>query len=91
MAERSKALTFLLWTGVVLVRIPLETYIFILNFSLPLCCEQVSEAHVNEIKHDFSPVVIVVLDARYDKSYKTLYIHTCSIALRGNECLLVDK
>ena len=33
-------------------RIPLETYIFILNFSLPPRSEQVSEAHVNEIKRD---------------------------------------
>ena len=51
-AERSKALTFLSWTGVVWVRILLETYIFILKFSLPPRSEQVSGAHVNEIKHD---------------------------------------
>ena len=62
MAEQSKALTFLSWTSVVWVRIPLETYIFILNFSLPPCSEQVSGAHVNENKHDHVPVVIVVLD-----------------------------
>ena len=36
------------------------TYIFILNFSLPPRFEQVSGANVNEIKHDYSPVVIVV-------------------------------
>ena len=65
-AKRSKALTFLSWTGVVWVRIPLETYIFILNFSLPPRSEPVSEARVNEFKHDRSPVVIVVLDSRYD-------------------------
>ena len=59
------AVTSLSWTGVVWVRIPLETYIFILNFSLPPRSEQVSGAHVNEIKHDHSPVVIVVLDSRY--------------------------
>ena len=35
MAERSKALTSLSWTGVVWARIPLETYIFILNFFAP--------------------------------------------------------
>ena len=70
MAERSKALSFLSWTGVVGVRIPLETYIFILNFSLPPRSEQVSGAHVNEIKHDHAPVVIVVLDSRYGESYK---------------------
>ena len=81
LAEQSKALTFLSWTGVVWVRIPLETYIFILNFSLPPRSEQVSGAHVNEIKHVHSPVVIVVLDSRYDLSYKALYIHICSIAL----------
>ena len=48
-AEQSKALTFLSWTGVVWVRIPLETYIFILNFSLAPRSEQVSGAHVNEM------------------------------------------
>ena len=66
MAERSKALTFLSGTGVVWFRIPKETYIFIVNFSLPPRSEQVSGAHVNEIKHDHSPVVIVVLESRYD-------------------------
>ena len=34
----------------------------ILNFSLPLRSEQVSEAHANETKHDHSPEIIVVLD-----------------------------
>ena len=80
MAERSKALTFLTWTGVVWVRIPLETY-FHFEFSHPPRSEQVSGAHVNEIKHDHSPLVIVDLDSRWDLSYKALYIHTCSIAL----------
>ena len=61
MAERSKALTFLSWIGVVWVRIPLETYFFILNFSFPPRSEQVNEAVANEIKHDHSPKVIVVL------------------------------
>ena len=37
----------------------LSMLVFILNFSLPPRSEQVSEAHVNEIKHDHSPVVIV--------------------------------
>ena len=50
---------------VVGVRIPLETYILILNFSLPPRSEQVNGAHVNEIKHDHSPVVIAVLDSMY--------------------------
>ena len=79
------------------VRIPLETYIFILNFSLPLRSEQVNGAVANEIKHVHSPEVIVVLDPRYDLSYKALYISTCSIALKsyfsdideceGNSCM----
>ena len=64
------------------VRIPLETYIFILNFSLPSRSEQVNGAVANEIKHVHSPEVIVVLDPRYDLSYKALYISTCSIALK---------
>ena len=36
------------------------------EFSHPLRFEQVSGDHVNEIKNDHSPVVIVVLDSRYD-------------------------
>ena len=75
------AATFLSWTGGVWVRIPLETYIFILNFSLPPRSEQVNGAVANEINHVHSPEVIVVLDPRYDLSYKALYISTCSIAL----------
>ena len=64
----SKALTFPSWTDVVWVRIPLETYIFILNFSLPPRSKQVNGAVANEIKHVHSPEVIVVLDPSYDKS-----------------------
>ena len=45
-----------------LARIPLDTYIFIMIFSLPPRSKQRSGAHVNEIKHDHSPVVMVVLD-----------------------------
>ena len=48
------------------VRIPLETYIFILNFSIPARSEQLSGSHANDIKHDHSHVVIVVLDPRYN-------------------------
>ena len=48
------------------VWIPVETYIFLLNFSLPPRSEQLSGAHANEIKHDHSPVVIVDLDPQYD-------------------------
>ena len=44
-----------------LVRVPLETYIFILNFSLPSRSEQLSGVNANEIKYYHSPVVIVVL------------------------------
>ena len=66
MAEQSKAQTFLSWTGVVWVRIPLETYIFILHFSLPPRSEQFNGAVENEIKHVHSPEVVVVLDPRYD-------------------------
>ena len=53
-------MTFLSWTGSVWVRIPLETYIFILNFSLPPRSEQVNGAVANEMKHVHSPEVIVV-------------------------------
>ena len=60
MAERSKALT------VVWVRIPLETYTFILKFLLPIRSVQVNGADANEIKHNHSPIVIVVLDYSYD-------------------------
>ena len=45
-------------------RIPLERYIFILNFSLPI--DKLFWAHAKEIKHDHSPGVIVVLDPRYN-------------------------
>ena len=64
------------------VRIPLETYIFILNFSHPPRSEQVNGAVANEIKHVHSPEVIVVLDPRYDLSHKAMYISTCRIALK---------
>ena len=70
------------------VRIPLETYIFILNLSLPPRSEHVNGAVANEIKHVHSPEVIVVLDPRYDLSYKALYISTCSIALRNADYFL---
>ena len=62
---------------------------FILNFSLPPRCEQVNGAVANEIKHVHSPEVIVVLDPRYDLSYKALDISTCSIALSENDTLTV--
>ena len=42
------------------VRIPLETYLFDFEFSLPPRSEQPSGAHANENKYDHSPVVIVV-------------------------------
>ena len=76
LAERSKELIYLSWSGVAWVRIPLETCIFILNFSLPPRSEQSSGAHANKIKHDHSPVVICVLDPRY----KAVYTYSRSIA-----------
>ena len=63
--------------------------IFILNFSLPPRSEQVSEAHANKIKHDHSPEV--VLDPRYDSSYKALYIYSHSISLTERNCSVLDK
>ena len=73
-AERPKTLTFLSRIGVMLVRIPLETDVFILDFSLPLRSEQVNGAVANEIKRGHSLEVIVDLEPRYDLSYKALYI-----------------
>ena len=54
---------------------------FHFEFFAPSPSEQVNGAVANEIKHVHSPEVIVVLDPRYDLSYKALYISTCSIAL----------
>ena len=79
MTERPKALTFLSWTGV--GSNPTGDIYFHFEFSLPPRSEQVNGAVANEIKHVHSPEAIVVLDPRYDKTYKALYIHTCSIAL----------
>ena len=56
---------------------------FDLEFSLPPRSVQVNGAVANEIKHDHSSEVIVVLDPRYDSSYNTLYIYSRSIALTG--------
>ena len=53
---------------------------FHFEFSLPSRSEQLSAANANEIKHDHSSVVIVVLDLRYDLSYEALYTHSRSIA-----------
>ena len=51
-------------------------------FAPPPRSEQVSGAHVNEIKHDHSPVVIVVLDPRYT----ALYIYSRSITFKRPDC-----
>ena len=59
----------------------METYIFIFDFSLPSRSEQIGGANANEINHDHSLVVIVVLDHRYDLSYKALYTYSRSIDL----------
>ena len=79
-AEWSKALFHLSWRGVG-SNPAWDIYIFILNCSIPACSEQLSGSHANEIKHDHSPVVIVVLDPRYYLSYKALYIYSRSIGL----------
>ena len=49
---------------------------------------RVGGALANEIKHDHSPVVIVVLDPRYDLSYKALYSYGRSIALKSHPYIL---
>ena len=49
---------------------------FILNLSRVFCSSQFGGAHANEIKHDHSPVVYIVLDHRYDYSYICIYITT---------------
>ena len=49
-------------------------------FALPSRSEQLSRASANEIKHDHSPVVIVLLDPRYDLSRQALYTYSRSIA-----------
>ena len=64
------------WRGVGLN--PAGNTYFPFEFSLSLRF-QVSGAHVNEIKHDHSPVVIVVLVL---DAIKALYIYSRSIALR---------
>ena len=43
---------------------------FHFEFLVPFRSEQLSRANANEIKHDHSPVVTVVLEPRYDLSYK---------------------
>ena len=40
--------------------------VFFLNISLPPRSEQVNGIVTNEIKHDHSPELIVVLDPRYN-------------------------
>ena len=44
---------------------PAGNIYFHFEFFAPSLSEQVNGAHVNEIEHDHSPVVIVVLDSRY--------------------------
>ena len=50
---------------------PIGNVFFHFNFSLPPGSEQLSGAHVNEIKHDHSPVYVVkvVLHPRYKALY----------------------
>ena len=64
-AERSRALIYRSWRA----RRGFESRwrnIFILNFSLPFRSEVLSGPNANEIKHDHSLAVIVVLDPKYD-------------------------
>ena len=71
-AERSRALIYLSWS----VRRVFESHarhIHILNVWLPSRYEWLSRVNANEIKHDRSPAVTVVLDPWYNKSYKALY------------------
>ena len=42
------------------------------------------KCQIKLIKHDHSPEVIVVLDPRYDESYKAMYIDSHSIALKAS-------
>ena len=43
-----------------------QIYFHHFDFFAPSRFEQVSGAHANEIKHDHSPEVIVILDPKYD-------------------------
>ena len=56
------------------------TPIFILICSLVPPPLKVGVAIANEIKQDHSPVVIVVLDPKYNSSYKVVYTYSRSIA-----------
>ena len=64
---------------------------FIIYVSGESFIEQLSGSQANEIKHDNSPVVIVVLDPRYDYSYKALYIYNRNIALNQGKKFLCLK
>ena len=52
-----------------------DIYFFHFEFLLPPHSEQVNGAIANEIKHDHSPEVIVIVDPRYKALYtvKSLY------------------
>ena len=52
-----------------LVRFPVDTYVFILNFLLASCSLEPDRAHANVLEGPL-PVLYVVLDPRYDTSYK---------------------
>ena len=64
MAERSNALTFLSLRCVTWFRIPLETYIFILNFSFSLRSSPFRTSQRSPCQ--WNPVVIAVFDPGYD-------------------------
>ena len=54
---------------------------FHLNFSIPACSGQLSRSHANEIKHDHSPVVIVVFRPQIRLIIQGLVYYSRSIAL----------
>ena len=54
---------------------------FHFEFLAPCPLRTTQRNHANEIKHNHSLVVIVVLDPKYDESYKDLYTYSRSIVL----------
>ena len=67
MNKRSKVLG---WKGKVAGLIPSGAIYFYFELFACFCSSQLEVAHANEIKHDNSPVVYVVLYPSYDLSYK---------------------
>ena len=80
MAERSQALVYMSWRANSWFE-SCWKHIFLLNIWLPARFELLNGAHANEIKHDHSSVVIIILDW-YDKSYKALHTYSRSKDLK---------